>query len=196
MRTAVSACVRQGGLLSARIAKRMRVLNLRNPGTIFGPSCRIRRRRDAASAGPDITNVTSFFREPDHSRSCRNVCAAGSPPANGSFASGLPPVRPVRTLFDGDRVSGMPGSSLAEARILATDISTRVLASPRRALWDAKLKTSPNPCVAGILTRGAPGTASSIRSRIPCAARCFSADESVVRRSRCTALLTLFFVAT
>lgn len=127
-------------LVSARIGKRMRALGINEPGEY------LRLVQKEGETGPELvhmldaisTNVTAFFREPQHfvfldrvmrewmgqgQKRFRLWCAAAS--------SGEEPYTISMTLAE-------CGALKCDTRILATDISTTVLQQCQRAIYPAQ----------------------------------------------------------
>lgn len=123
-------------LISARIGKRMRALNLETSEDYLhyvessGDEAELVQLIDAIS-----TNVTSFFREADHFQFLAEVCekwrAAGQRRFrvwSAASSSGEEPYSIAMTMLD-------TLGSECDVRILATDISTKVLALARAGVY-------------------------------------------------------------
>ena len=126
-------------LVSARIGKRMRALNLETPEDYLRY---VEQGEDAGELVQLIdaisTNVTSFFREADHFRFLAEVCekwrAAGQRRFrlwSAASSSGEEPYSIAMTMLD------TLGPDY-DVRILATDISTKVLAQATAGVYTPK----------------------------------------------------------
>jgi len=124
-------------LVSARVGKRMRALGLSDFDDY------LRRLQDDASGEETVqlldaisTNVTSFFREPEHFDFVAHACAGWMREGKRRFrfwsaasSTGEEPYSLSMTLLE------TFGSTVDDWRILATDISTRVLQKAQEAVY-------------------------------------------------------------
>ena len=131
-------------LVSARVGKRMRALGMSDFDDY------LQRLQDDDSGEETVqlldaisTNVTSFFREPEHFEFVADVCAKWMKEGQRRFrfwsaasSSGEEPYSLSMTLHE------TFGSTVNDWRILATDISTRVLIKAQEGIYKADtLKT-------------------------------------------------------
>ncbi|HOE66787.1 MAG TPA: protein-glutamate O-methyltransferase CheR [Candidatus Hydrogenedentes bacterium] len=134
-RSGISLGPNKESLVSARIAKRMRCLGIATHEGylehVLGDETEMIFLIDAIS-----TNVTSFFREPDHFNFLRTIVPQWVAKGQTRFrfwsaasSSGEEPYSLAVTLLD-----VLQGRNL-DVRILATDISTRMLDKCREALY-------------------------------------------------------------
>jgi len=127
-------------LVSARIGKRMRVNRIVAPkeylnfvkGDLTGKE--LVHMLDAIS-----TNLTYFYREPSHFDTLREILTAWKRKGQLTFriwcaaaSTGEEPYSLAMTTLD------VLGEDVADVRILATDISTRVLARCKQGVYDEK----------------------------------------------------------
>jgi chemotaxis protein methyltransferase CheR len=124
-------------LVTARLYKRLRVLGL---GTFDEYLSRVERDPAELRAMVDAltTNKTDFFREPDHfvylRESVLPALAATADPIkiwSAGCSSGEEPYSLAITLRE-----ELPNPDLRDVRVLATDISDRVLARAREGVYD------------------------------------------------------------
>jgi len=135
-------------LLCARLGKRMRALGIRDPRAYLRHLTSDRSGQEAVHFVDAIsTNVTHFFREPEHFRFARDAFAKWLNEGQQRFrfwsaacSSGEEPYSLAMTLLE-----AMNGQTV-DLKILATDISTRVLAQCRDGVYEkGKLKDVPAP---------------------------------------------------
>ena len=133
-------------LVTARLYKRLRALGL---GTFDEYLDRVDRDPEELRAMVDAltTNKTDFFREPDHFTYMRQslipAMAANSDPIkiwSAGCSSGEEPYSIAMTLRE-----ELPTADLREVRILATDISDRVLARAREGIYDEETVRDVSP---------------------------------------------------
>jgi chemotaxis protein methyltransferase CheR len=127
------------GLVRSRLASRLRMLGV---GTFDA----YLEHLDADASGAELvhmldvltTNKTSFFREPEHFRLLQDeVLPAARGPVriwSAGCSTGEEPHTAAIVLRE-----TLDGSAFADARILATDLSTRVLARAREGVYAAEL---------------------------------------------------------
>jgi chemotaxis protein methyltransferase CheR len=123
-------------LVRARLTRRLRVLGLQS----FGQYFELLDTQRGAEELPRLidaltTNKTSFFREPEHFRFLREALVQQvqqSGPRlrvwSAGCSTGEEPYSLAMTLYD-----ALPDPSSCDVRILATDVSQRVLATARAA---------------------------------------------------------------
>lgn len=135
--------LRQGkeSMVSARIARRIRALGLADESAYLAHL-----RRDGGGELVELvdaitTNVTQFFREPDHfallSRRLDDWLRAGATRLRiwcAAASTGEEPYTLAMIVREAERRHGRA----VDARILATDISTPVLRATREGRFDAK----------------------------------------------------------
>ncbi len=125
-------------LVSTRISKRMRVLNLSTPEAYLA---HVEQNNDGEVVqliDAIATNVTSFFREADHfaflSEVCRQWHAGGQRRFrlwSAASSSGEEPYSIAMTMLD-------TVGTECDTRILATDISTKILNQAVEGVYDAR----------------------------------------------------------
>ena len=129
------------GLVKSRLIKRLHLLGM--------PTFKQYLSHVASTAGTTeltamidalTTNKTNFFREPQHfefikRRLVPESAANGQPPCiwSAGCSSGEEPYSLAITLIE-----GLPPAMAAKARVLATDISTRVIEIAREAIYSAE----------------------------------------------------------
>jgi chemotaxis protein methyltransferase CheR len=153
-------------LVAARLAKKVRQLGLRS----FDEYCHYVRNDRTGKALESMiddltTNHTSFFREPRHFDFLRRVVLPQyktRPQINvwsAACSSGEEPYSIAMSIFEELGTTGSP-----EVRILATDISTQVLARATRAIYpEERFRGIPLPCLQRHLLRGTADGAVSYR---------------------------------
>jgi len=131
---------KKGALVSARIGKRMRALGI----DCHGDYLRHVRKDETGAEVVELidaisTNVTHFFRERVHfdvlAAEMKNRLAAGQRRFrfwSAGCSSGEEPYSLAVTLME------TPGAAAADLRILATDISTRMLRRSMAGVYDGK----------------------------------------------------------
>ncbi len=133
-------------LVCARVSKRMRALGLEDYGAYLRHLRRDETNEEIVQLLDAIsTNVTSFFREPDHFTFLKERLRAWHAQGQRRFrlwsaacSSGEEPYSMAMTLWDALPENGV------DAKILATDISTRVLQRCREGTYP-KDKIQPVP---------------------------------------------------
>ena len=133
-------------LVATRIGKRMRALGIEN----FRSYLELVQQLDGGEEMVHMldaisTNVTSFFREPDHFDFIREAVARWRAAGQRRFrfwsaacSSGEEPYTLAMTLCESGLMEG------CDTRILATDISTRILEAARQGVYPrAKVETLP-----------------------------------------------------
>ncbi len=135
-------------LVSARVGKRMRALRIEGYDTYFDYVTRDKSGQELVELIDAIsTNVTSFYREAQHFELLRSVLAKWRGANQRRFriwcaasSTGEEPYTIAIT------VAEQLGDTGADVRILATDISTRVLAKCQQGIYDAqKVASVPAP---------------------------------------------------
>jgi len=146
-KSGISLSENKQALVRARIAKRMRELDIDDYRAYLKhltddkSECELVQMLDVIS-----TNVTSFFREPEHFEVIGRVMNEWMDAGQRRFrfwsaacSSGEEPYSLAMTLLD-----TVDGRRNVDMKILATDISTRVLEKCRKAVYpEEKLKTVP-----------------------------------------------------
>ncbi len=133
-------------LVSARIGKRLRALNLPDPETYLAYLGRSENQEEIVHLIDAIsTNVTSFYREADHfdflDQALRRWVASGQRVFKiwcAAASTGEEPYTLAMTVSEALQGSG------AQAKILATDISTRVLEKCHEGIYSSE-KVEPVP---------------------------------------------------
>jgi chemotaxis protein methyltransferase CheR len=157
-------------LVSARVAKRMRQLMLDDHRVYL-------RRLTEDESGEEIvqlldaisTNVTSFYREPAHFEMLTRLLTEWSHEGQRRFriwcaaaSTGEEPYTIAMTLLDA------LGGSGADMRILATDISTRVLARAMEGVYgEERVKPIPKPLLTRYFDKTGPRDAISYMAGQP-----------------------------
>jgi chemotaxis protein methyltransferase CheR len=135
-------------LIKVRLSKRLRVLGLEN----FEEYVALVERDEkelAAMIDSLTTNKTSFFREPQHF-ACLRECVSpelGAPPQririwSAGCSSGEEPYSIAMTLKENH-----PNLEAGDVRILATDISMKMVARVREAVYDEEALRNLPPCL-------------------------------------------------
>ena len=127
-------------LVSARIAKRMRALDIDTPESYYDSVMHDKSGAELVQLIDAIsTNFTSFFREPVHFELLSSLLKTWSGKGQHRFriwcaaaSTGEEPYTLAMTLRESI------GNLGVDARILATDISTRVLQKCREGVYDAQ----------------------------------------------------------
>jgi chemotaxis protein methyltransferase CheR len=135
-------------LVSARVGKRMRALGLEDEGSYLD-------YLESDQTGEELvqfldvisTNHTAFFREPDHFDTLRSILSEWKSAGmqrlriwSAASSTGEEPYSIVMTVRD------VMGDTGIDFKVLATDISTRVLAAAQQGVYSAeKLAAIPRP---------------------------------------------------
>src|SRR5262249_17220235 len=128
------------GLVKSRLVKRLRLLGIATfEQYLSHVSSSAGREELTAMIDALTTNKTNFFREPRHfeflkRRFVPDIAARGQAPRiwSAGCSSGEEPYSLAITLIE-----GLPAKLAAKARVLATDLSTRVIKTAREAIYSA-----------------------------------------------------------
>lgn len=143
--------IREGkeSMVASRLAKRVRALGLKDEAEYLEYLERELRTEAVALLDVISTNVTSFFRESEHFRVLADLHRAAIKSGKkrlrywcAASSSGEEPYTIAMTLREVERELGVS----VDTRLLATDISTRVLAMAREGVYlEEKIAGIPDP---------------------------------------------------